>query len=425
MLKKQLVLIAIVCTFWACSLQAQCTKTWVGGEEGNWENPSNWSPWGEPNEANCVSISDASVDVSENHEVGSLTTDGEVELERGVWWHPTITTLNGLTNHGDLGIDEIEIHANVTNTDGALLEGDSLDIEQGDLLNEAGGRIQVGDYINVEEGNIHNSGTIFLTPGDEMWAEYQFQNSGFIEMYDATCASGQAFGNQSTGTIKGFGAIHSDQVIQNQGTIYAYAGSLAVASEGGLVNEGILRNNPLSSLHISPSLHIEPPVDVNNNGTIEVNAGGGVAFDCNLVNEHNGIIKLLGGTLAATTITQRADANFAGFGSITGDVIIDPDGLIKLTGPTNIVGSVTINAGATLEIRDGQTMITGHTTCDGTIHLIGGTVIFQGGCDCDGCNIINEAGTDRNHFDINADGIEDFKDFAEFANNWLWQATWY
>jgi len=27
-----------------------------------------------------------------------------------------------------------------------------------------------------------------------------------------------------------------------------------------------------------------------------------------------------------------------------------------------------------------------------------------------------------NHFDINADGIENLKDFAEFAQNWLWQA---
>jgi len=63
--------------------------------------------------------------------------------------------------------------------------------------------------------------------------------------------------------------------------------------------------------------------------------------------------------------------------------------------------------------------------CDGNIHLIGGTAIFQGGCDCGDCNITHNPGTDRSHFVINADDIEDFRDFASFANSWLWQATWY
>jgi hypothetical protein len=168
-----------------------------------------------------------------------------------------------------------------------------------------------------------------------------------------------------------------------------------------------------------------PLPDVNNQGTIEVNADGAVVFDCNnLNNKSTGIIKLLGGNLAAKTITQAADANFAGFGGITGNVVIEPNGLIKLTGPTNIVGSVTIQTGATLQISDGQTLITGQTTNNGTIRLIGGTVIFQGGYSGSG-NITHEAGTYRSHFDINSDGIEDFKDFATFADNWLWQATWY
>ena len=143
-----------------------------------------------------------------------------------------------------------------------------------------------------------------------------------------------------------------------------------------------------------------------------------------MVNEPNGVIELLGGTLAATTITQKAGAALEGFGGITGDVLIDPDGLIKLTGPTNIVGDVTVEPGATLQISDGQTLITGQTVNNGSIELIGGTVIFQGGYSGAG-TIPVTAGTDRNHFDVNADGIEDFKDFASFADNWLWRASWY
>jgi hypothetical protein len=124
-------------------------------------------------------------------------------------------------------------------------------------------------------------------------------------------------------------------------------------------------------------------------------------------------------------------ATFEGFGGITGDVVLvgsiegDAGGFIRLTGPTNIVGDVTIASGAELEISDGQTLIAGHTTCDGTIRLIGGTVVFQGGCDCDGCDITHDAGADRNHFDVNGDGIVNFLDYAYFADQWLWRASWY
>jgi len=77
-----------------------------------------------------------------------------------------------------------------------------------------------------------------------------------------------------------------------------------------------------------------------------------------------------------------------------------------------------------LQISDGQTLITGQTTNNGTIHLIGGTVIFQGGYTGDG-QIINDAGKDRSQLDMNKDGIQDMQDFAIFADNWLWKASWY
>ena len=177
-------------------------------------------------------------------------------------------------------------------------------------------------------------------------------------------------------------------------------------------------------------MNIHSIQDINNSGTIEINGGGAVVFDCNFTNEPSGIIKLLGGTFAATNIAQKEGATFEGFGGITGDVIIEPNSvsepnsIIKLTGPTNIIGDVTVLAGAILRISDGQTLITGQTVNNGSIELIGGTVIFQGGYSGSG-TIPGTAGTDRNHLDVNSDGIEDFKDFASFAENWLWKASWY
>lgn len=219
--------------------------------------------------------------------------------------------------------------------------------------------------------------------------------------------------------ITSFGAFYAVQFLENNGTLYAYAGALAIASEGPLLNTGTLTNTAVSSLHIKP---VE---DVNNFGTIEVNAGGGVAFDCNLVNEPNAVIKLLGGTLAAAKITQKAGATFQGFGGITGDVIIDPNGIIRLTGPTNIVGDVTIENNAVLEISDGQALITGHTTCNGTIHIKGGNIIPQGGLSGNCKIIISDMVTYNNTEDFYLEGTSNFKNVAVLADTWLWQTEWY
>jgi len=106
--------------------------------------------------------------------------------------------------------------------------------------------------------------------------------------------------------------------------------------------------------------------------------------------------------------------------------VIEPNGVIKLTGPTNIVGDVNVSPDATLEISDGTTLITGHTICNnGTTHMIGGRVICQGGLTNTNCNIIWEPGIYTNVVDFNLDGTVNFKDFADFANTWLWRASWY
>jgi hypothetical protein len=172
-------------------------------------------------------------------------------------------------------------------------------------------------------------------------------------------------------------------------------------------------------------MNVHSSIDVNNNGTIEINAAGAVTFDCNLVDEPSAIIKLHGGILAATTITQSASATFEGFGGITGNVVIDSNGLIKLTGPTNIVGNVTVQNGATLEINDGQTLVTGLTTNNGAIHVKGGRFVPQGGSAGTGTIIWEAGGPYNNMVDFNLDGKVDFGDFAVFADTWLWQATWY
>lgn len=445
MFRKVLMLTAIVLVFSSFEIQAAVVDSnWVGGEEGLWSEANNWDPAIVPdnNGPNTFAVridggtAGVEVRLQQNRTINRLDTYGEVGLERRVREEDLVLALeedldltlrvlesnNGLTNHGFLDIEDVIISGDVLNASGAYLEGGEVDITDGNLLNESGARINCSEhYLDVHNGSIYSYGSIVSGPAGGPWAEYELQNFDVIEIYGGLCSSDQALTNESTGVIKGFGTLFSEEMIQNKGKIHAYGGSLAVGIEGALINTGILANMPPSLLHIKPA------EDLNNQGTIQVFPGGGIGIDCNLVNEPSAVIELLGGTLAAPNITQKAGATFEGFGTIAvaDEILIESGAKIELTGPTNIVGDVNIPASATLEISDGQTLITGHTTCDGTIHLIGGTVIFQGGCDCDDCNIINEAGIDRNHFDINADGIENFEDFAYFANTWLWKASWY
>ena len=431
MVRKVLILTAIVSVFSACfcTEAAQIPVSWDGGGNYNdWDDAENWDPNIVPdnNATNTYAVTinagtgEVFVGLRQRSTIDQLDCYGEVSLAMGPhdWQNEpvelTLVDPNGLTNHGELEIDEMEIIGNVTNTAGAMLELCDLEID-GNLYNQAGAMIEV-EFENDVEGDLQNEGTLIIPHASDLLVDKNIRNAGLIQLFDGECASYEIFDNNSIGVIRGFGVLYADQLLRNKGEITAYGGSLAIACDGPLTNTGVLGNKPLSSLHIKPA------EDVNNFRTIEVHAGGGVAFDCNLVNDTNGVIELCGGTLAATSITQTADANFAGFGGITGDVVIDPNGLIELTGPTNIVGDVNIQTGAVLEISDGTTLITGHTTCNnGTIHMKGGRIIPQGDFTNNNCTIIWEPGTYSNVADFNLDGQVNFKDFGEFADTWLWQ----
>jgi len=448
MFRKVSILAAIVVVFSFCShaRAAQIPVSWDGGGDGrSWADAANWNPNIVPdNDGNTFAVTidsglgEVDIVLQQNRTIDTLVSYGNVQLQGEPWeWvQLTLVDANGLTNYGEFGINAwgvllFNIKGNVTNTSGALLDLWGADIS-GDVNNQTGAVMEVNGEVEVyDDGNLENTGVIVI--GDhELHVDQQVHNAGQITIYGGGCSSNEVLDNNSTGVIKGFGTVYG-QPLRNKGQIIAFGGSLAVGSEGDLINKGVLGNYPSSSLHIKPSVYTEPAADVNNQGTIEVHAGGGVAFDCNLVNEPNGVIQLLGGSLSAKAIVEKAGATFEGFGGISADpttepngIIIEPNGLIQLTGPTNIVGDVTIDLNATLEISDGTTLITGDCTCDnGTIHMIGGRIIIQGDFTNNNCNIIWEPGTYTNVADFNLDGTVNFKDYADFANTWLWKANWY
>ncbi len=419
---------------------------WVGGSKGCWCDPCNWDPPVVPDgdfniviDSNYVDVNEVEVGIEYNRSVNELHCYGKICLAN--WTsnrvHLRMIEPNGLTNHGNLIIrtDEFtidgsfvnygylqtkdtEFKGNIVNKANGLLEFDDTLIF-GDLYNHIEGQVHINDNVDIPGGTLTNEGLMLITPTGEIWAEIKFINSGNIQMYLGSLSTG-LLQNLSIGEIRGAGIIHANQLIKNEGRILARGGGLLLHSWGNATSSGILQSSTGSTLSIETTAG-----DFINEGMIQVNINGSTTIDCNFVNDPNGAVLLKGGSIEAPNFVQTADANFAGFGSITGDVVIDPNGLIELTGPMNIIGDVNIPDGAALEISDGQTLITGHTTCDGTIRLIGGTVIFQGGCDCEDCTITHEAGTGRNHFDINSDGTVNFDDFAAYADTWLWQASWY
>ncbi len=408
MFRSKLVLASITAVFLACSQvqAAHYTSSWDYPGGGEWQDVGKWSNsppdnslfpdnvYWHPHTFDVVIDSIAAgasgevdIGLTDNRTINKLDCSGQVDLESWEGWvQLTLDHEDGLTNHGYLEIEWIEIIGNVTNLGGAELELCDMDIE-GNLLNQAGAVIYVDyevwvDKLEGADGNLQNDGTIEIGPMSEFGVEGSFDNSGTILIYGGVCAADEQV-LDNDGLISGFGILYGEQGVQNYGQIIASGGSLVVACEGTLINTstGLLRNEPLSSLHIKPWLHAEP-ADVNNYnyGLIEVNAGGGVTFDCDLVNESGGIIKLRGGTLAARNITQSAGATFEGGGTITtNELLIESSAEIELTGPMIIVGDVNIVSGGTLMIRASQTFIGGHTTNDGTIVLAGGTVIFRGG----------------------------------------------
>jgi hypothetical protein len=88
-------------------------------------------------------------------------------------------------------------------------------------------------------------------------------------------------------------------------------------------------------------------------------------------------LTIAGGALGTPLLTNTNGGSIRGFGQITCNV--DNFAAIEFLGPTQIVGNFTNRAGATLTVRNDQTLITGQIVNNGTITTLNGKVIFDGG----------------------------------------------
>lgn len=429
---------------------AVINSSWIGGTENEWSQPENWDPNIIPdNDANTFNVTIdpagdfADVGLTQSRVINRLDCYGEVELSSWTlgWISLTLTDSNGITNYGELDIDEgFEIIGNITNSDSCRMELWNVEIV-GNILNEPNAFMEVGGQEVLIEGDFTNNGWLFVSPECTFFGveEGSFTNNGVFHIQNSIFEVDETdsnFVNTETASVIGSGTIFTENSFVNNGKLNPSAGCLKIQVHREFNNNdtGEILTTPGSSLYIANAF-LDQPETALNRGSIVINPESSVVFrksgmfdavipeDYPLTNK--GTIELLGGTLSAGHITQTADANLTGFGSILGDIDIETGGSVSLRGATNIIGDVNIPATAELQISDGQTLITGFTSCEGTIKLNGGTVIFQGGSDCENCDIINTPGDDRSVLDFNKDGTQDIQDFAIFADNWLWKASWY
>ena len=383
------------------------TSTWTGGTSGPWGDPNNWSPATVPNNdgedsfvVNINGIDPAvSIAIVDQQSVHSVNCNGPVNLV-GENRQATLslTGSSGLTNRGSLSLDQMAIAGQIKNAADATLTLGAHGVDlTGGISNTADGLIRAVGTLDIHGGTIANDGEIIFGDLSRFGAVSDggvtsVTNAGILRFRGGSCAGFDHIGNQARAVIVGTGVVHAQQSIENAGIIYAFLGHLVVDSYGTLVNRGTLLNLPGSTMSLYTEDH-----DCVNRGTIMARLGGAITFvsrdtERALMNEGGGTILLKGGTISAPRLVHTAGASFSGFGGIDASLVIEEYAVVTLTGPTNIVGDVEMQNGARLSITTGDTLITDHVRCNGTIRLTGGTLTLQGGISGD-YQIMENGGT--------------------------------
>jgi len=158
--------------------------------------------------------------------------------------------------------------------------------------------------------------------------------------------------------------------INNAGLLASYGGDITLSGEVVNGATGTLANGPFSNLfvHAISLVHV---------GNIEARTGGGVSFNQPITNDVGRTISLLGGGVAAPQITNAPGGAITGTGTIDGD--LTNHGTTDFFGPAQIFGALHNQPGGHVGIRNGDLLVTGHTTNDGTIKVTNGQAFFEGG----------------------------------------------
>jgi hypothetical protein len=221
------------------------------------------------------------------------------------------------------------------------------------------------------------------------------------------------------GTIYGAGNLMMlDTPLSNSGTIKSMFGDLVVISTGETINDGTLYNEPGTLLFMTTQA-VTPLI---NRGQIRTLSGGGVSlYPSHVTNESGGLIDFKGGFLRAWDIEVKPYSTIQGRGELIGSLYIDPNATADFYRELTITNSLEIDPLAELTIEDGEMLVEGNISNNGTIRLKSSRLIPRGGLSGGG-QIIWDISDYNTMTDYNFDGVVNMEDLATFAQTWLWQS---
>jgi hypothetical protein len=237
------------------------------------------------------------------------------------------------------------------------------------LINSAGATISVGGKAEILGTSVlTNSGYLTLAAGGDFASGTSITNAGTIEL--------------SGGTLKTLAEIHNAggafkvdagaTLVVDNATIDS--GTLTIAGTLALDGTSVLRDGALNN---SGAVTVKGTVEfanetVNNDKTIEIQAGGALTLDRGTkIDNASGVITVDDGgklVLGGAEITGGTINNYSGA----------PGGTIDVTGNSKIDGSATLNKGA-VKVEKGVTLTLDDVTVSGSSIADHGTIKVSSG----------------------------------------------
>lgn len=340
---------------------------------------------------------------------GSLTNNGQTGLNAS-FTSGASTVNNGtvdllanrtLTANGT-GLD----NSGTLNMSGGTLTGTGALVNDGNVnsngfVNIAGSggfanngqfTLSSGAFTLGNSGPNTNSGALNLAFQNDMIMNAGLANSGELNLNGGNLSGPGSLTNTVGGALNGAGAVTTD--IVNSGTVNAQSGNLILAGSN-FTNTGLVKNSVGSNLFINAA-------SVTHTGSIEVNAAGSVVFSGNVTNTTGENVTMNGGALSTGGLSNDSGAAIAGFGSLTGD--LTNAGSVDFFGQTSLVGDLGNQSTGHFLARNDQTLITGHTTNDGTIETLNGEIIFEGGLTNNGALLFDPSIITLTTLEVGLDG---------------------
>ncbi|MEZ4966239.1 MAG: T9SS type A sorting domain-containing protein [Saprospiraceae bacterium] len=210
------------------SANAQSVKTWTGTNGTNWDDPSNWSPFGVPGLNNLVDISPTAS--GNDPEIAYTTTAAAREVR--------VFSGGELTIYGKLNLSPANTSDGIYN-EGTITNEGEINISRYNGQPNDDGIDNRGIFINRQQGNLSNSGLINIDGIDDKGIVNQLGGSFTNEK-----------GTINIGTASN--PITVDGVLNLSGSLFHNQATLKIMNTGddGIQNEGSFINNTTGIIYI-------------------------------------------------------------------------------------------------------------------------------------------------------------------------------